>query len=178
MASAPRGFFRGEYYHVYNRGHHQDFIFRDEADRQYFLTKLDEFCMRDGIAVIAYCLLDNHFHLILRQDGDTSPSLSMGSLLSGYVRVYNRKYGAVGNLFQGRFQAKLVHDKAYLLHLSRYIHLNPHPFADFRTYRWSSYREYVDGIPAICETGSVLNCVGDSKDNYAMYVEKGASPGE
>jgi putative transposase len=177
VASVRRNFVSGCYYHIYGRGHHKDAIFRDNGDRRYFLSKLDEFCERDGITVVAYCLLDNHFHLLLRQDAHLSISVMMRSLLAGFVRAYNKKHGTAGVLFQGRFQAKLVHDEDYLVHLSRYIHLNPHPFANYRTYPWSSYREYI-GKPGMCEVGPVLDALGGSKDSYAIYVEKAVSPEE
>ena len=178
MATITRSFIQGQHYHVYNRGHHKEVIFRDRVDRVYFLSKLDEFCERDEMVVLAYCLLDNHFHLILRQDGVTPISSTMGSLLAGYVRMYNQKYGEVGGLFQGRFQAKFVHDEAYLVHLSRYVHLNPHPSSDYRTYPWSSYRQYAVGAAGICEVASVMDYFGGVKANYATYVESAVSPGE
>jgi putative transposase len=102
----------------------------------------------------------------------------MRSLLLGYARRYNAKYGTSGALFQGRFRAKLVHDEAYLTHLSRYIHLNPDPFADYRKYRWSSYRQYANGSAGISDPGPVMDLFDGSKTSYATYVAKAASPGE
>jgi putative transposase len=163
---------------VFNRGNHKDVIFRDIADRKYFLSKLDEFCERDRISINVFCLMDNHFHLVLRQDGLTALPATMRSFLAGYVRMYNRRYGTVGSLFQGRFNAKHVYDEGYLAQVSRYIHLNPHPFADYRKYRWSSYREYAESVPGICDVGPVLDCFGGSKTSYGIYVEKVVSSGE
>ncbi len=177
MGTAPRSFSKG-FYHVFSRGNHKDVIFRDKADRRHFLSKLDQFCDRDGLGIIAYCLMDNHFHLLLRQTGPRPVTVAMRSLLAGYARRYNSKYGTVGSLFQGRFQAKPVGDEGYLVSVSRYIHLNPHPFNDYRKYRWSSYAEYVTGRPGFCQPGPVLDLFGGSTTSYAIYVEKAASYGD
>jgi putative transposase len=178
VATAPREFVQGQYYHVYNRGNHKEVIFRDNFDRRYFLARLDEYCERDGLTLVAYCLMDNHFHLLVRQDGDRPVGAAMRSLLAGYVRVFNQKYGLVGRLFQERFQARLVGDEAYLMHLSRYIHVNPAQFEDFRRYRWSSYREYAERRPGLCDPGPVLDLLSGSGTSYTTFCEMLASPGE
>ncbi len=175
MGTIPRAFSEDQIYHVFSRGVHKDVIYKDNSDRVYFLSKLDEYCERDNITVLAYCLMDNHFHLALRQDGRLPLSKSLRSLLIGYARRYNAKYGTSGALFQGRFRAKLVHDEQYLIRLSAYIHLNPAPFADYRRYRWSSYRQYVSPKSGFCDPGPVLDLLGGSTTSYAIYVEKAVS---
>ena len=175
MPNAPRTFQPGTFHHIFARGNHKDVIFREAPDRRHFLNKLDEFCDRDLISIIAYCLMDNHFHLILRQNGPVPISRAMRSLLAGYTRMYNPKYGTVGSLFQGRFGSREVRDEYDLIRLSRYIHLNPAPFLDFRTYLWSSYRQYTDSVVGICDVGPVLDWFAGSKVSYAIFVEKSAS---
>jgi REP element-mobilizing transposase RayT len=178
MATARRTFARGTYHHIYLRGNHKDIIFRDASDRRHFLSKLDEFCIRDRISVIVYCLMDNHLHLVLRQDGAWPIAGMMRKLLSGYSRMYNAKYGTQGALFQGRFGSRQLNGPGDLAYVSRYIHLNPDPFLNYKTYRWSSYREYMGEITGICDLGPVLDYFRGSKTSYAIYVEKLATCGE
>jgi REP element-mobilizing transposase RayT len=152
-------------------------IFRDNPDRLIFLSKLDEYAERRQVSILTYCLMDNHFHLLLRQDGPLPINSMMQPLLTGYVRSHNMKHGLVGRLFQSPYKAKLVHDDTYLCWVSRYIHLNPNPHSDYQTYRWSSFRQFVGEANGICDIGPVLDCFGGSKDSYAIYVKKGLRPG-
>jgi putative transposase len=167
MSNQPRRFMDGSYYHIFQRGNHKDVVFREAPDRLRFLLKLEEFCDRDQQSIIAYCLMDNHYHLALRQDGERPLSQTLRSLLQGYSRFYNSKYGTVGSLFQGRFQSRLVDHPLYnpwhLARLSRYIHL-----ADFTRYRWSSYGQYTGGSAGSCDPAPVLELFPD-KASYAMF---------
>ena len=176
MTNARRRFIDGNYFHIFGRGNHKDVVFRENPDRVQFLSKLEEYCERDEQSVIAFCLMDNHYHLALRQDGVTALSRTLSSLLAGYAQYYNRKYGTVGSLFQGRFQSKLVdhplHNPWRLARVTRYIHRNPLPFVDFTRYRWSSYREYVRGEAGICDTSPVLELL--DPQSYAIYCQDDA----
>jgi putative transposase len=143
-----------------------------------FLSKLEEYCERDNQSVIAYCLMDNHYHLALQQKGQTSLSHTMRSLLVGYVKAYNHRYATAGVLFQGRFMAKQIDNPLYnpwhLARVTRYIHRNPLPFADLRTYLWSSYRQFMGEAPGICEIEQVMELFL-SKDDYAIFVAESPS---
>jgi putative transposase len=174
MTTRKQRFYRGSDYHIYDRGNHREHVFRDNDDRRYFLSKLDEFSERDCVQVLAYCLMDNHFHLLLRQNGDVSVAHLMRSLLTGYVRRTNHKYGLVGHLFQGPYQARYVGDREHLDRVSRYIHRNPLKFTDLRTYRWSSYRQYL-GAKGFADTAPVLAHF-ESEHSYATFVENGLTP--
>lgn len=177
MAYQRRRFIEG-FYHVYQRGNHKDIIFREKADRVRFLSKLEEYCDRDDQSVVAYCLMDNHYHLAIEQRGETSLSDTMRSLLVGYAKAYNHRYATVGSLFQGRFMAKQIDNPRYnpwhLVRVTRYIHRNPAPFVDYRNYRWSSYRQYVGAASGMCESGEVMELFR-SKDDYATFVEEAPS---
>ena len=167
-----REFGPGRHFHVFNRGNSRHVIFRDNADRRFFLAKLDEVCERYGLTLLAYCLMDNHYHLALRQDGSAPLPRAMQALGSSYSQMYNRKYGALGPLFQSRYCAVAVRDEDQLAMLTRYIHRNPEPFKDFRKYRWSSYRQFASGGPGVASPGPVLDMFGGSKAYYAIYCEK------
>jgi putative transposase len=165
-----RSFYMGSSYHIFNRGNHRETVFRDADDRKFFLSKLDSLCERDRITVIAYCLMDNHFHLLLRQDGGWPLSQTMRSLMTSFAKRSNHKYGAVGHLFQGAYKVGHIRNTAHLAERSRYIHLNPSKIADIKTYRWSSYRQYLGLGPGIADLKPVLALFG-SKESYATFVE-------
>jgi putative transposase len=171
MSTPRRNYESGQHFHVLNRGHQKNVIFRDSLDRQRFLAKLDEYCDRDEITLLAYCLMDNHFHLAVRQDSNRPVSKMIGSLIAGYVQMYNRKYGAVGRLFQGPYKAIPVLDEMHMAWVTRYIHRNPEPFTDFRKYRWSSYQQYVKDRSGIATPEPVLDTFGGSKARYAIFCE-------
>jgi putative transposase len=175
MATRKQRFYQGSDYHIFCRGNHREHVFRDHDDRRYFLSKLDELCERDSIQVIAYCLMDNHFHLLLTQTGSISVARMMRSLLTSYVKRTNHKYGLVGHLFQGPYQARFVRDCDQLAVVSRYIHRNPLKFTDIRTYRWSSYRQYLGARTGLATPEPVLGLFGPEY-SYAIFLESSLTP--
>jgi putative transposase len=129
-------FLPGGYYHLYNRGVNRAKIFFDKRDYHYFLFKIERYLM-PTLDIIAYCLMPNHYHLIIfiRETSEVSGtsevsttsgvSRAMMRLSVSYTKTINLKYDRVGPLFQGAFQAKQVHSDAYLGQLIDYLHLNP-----------------------------------------------------
>ncbi|MFN8445063.1 MAG: transposase [Caldilineaceae bacterium] len=118
-------FVQGQYYHVFNRGINRQSIFRDDDDFIAFLTRIKKHCIRFKIVVIAYCLMPNHFHFLMRQDGEIPVRKAIELTGNGYVQHYNHRHKRTGTLFEGRFKALLVDDDEYIHHLCRYIHGNP-----------------------------------------------------
>jgi REP element-mobilizing transposase RayT len=118
-------FAKGQYYHLYNRGAGRQSLFIEESNYHYIQRRTKLYCRKFRLSVIAYCLLPNHYHFLIRQDGESLVSELPKRVFGGYSRAVNRKYGWSGTLFEGRFQSKLVDTDAYLLHLCRYIHANP-----------------------------------------------------
>ncbi len=142
MARPLRIEFAGALYHVTARGNAQQDIYSDDADRQQFLMLLQNTVNRYGWYCHAYCLMDNHYHLLIET---STPTLSRGmKFLNGtYTQHFNRQHQRVGHVFQGRFKAILVQKDAYLLELARYIALNPvraQMVRSAKDWRWSSYR--------------------------------------
>jgi putative transposase len=142
MARPLRIAYPGAVYHVTSRGNARQDIVRDDRDRTAFLTLLAHVLDRFGWVCHAYCLMDNHYHLLLETP---QPNLSQGmrQLNGRYTQGFNRRHHRVGHLLQGRFTAILVEKEAHLLELCRYVVLNPvratmvtHP----RLWLWSSYR--------------------------------------
>jgi len=151
MARPLRIEFEGAVYHVTSRGNAQQAIFLDDEDRTRFLERLGQVVDRFEWVCHAYCLMTNHYHLLLETP---AANLSRGmQLLNGtFTQGFNRRHGRVGHVLQGRFKGILVEKESHLLELARYVVLNPiragvvkHP----RQYPWSSYRATAgDEVPA------------------------------
>src|SRR5436190_1321953 len=139
-------------YHLMNRGDHRDNIFHNDKDRELFLKTLSEACERTGWQVHAYCLMRNHFHLVIETP---RPNLSLGMqwLLGTYTARFNRRHKLFGHLFSGRYKSLLVDGSGdgYLKAVCNYVHLNPlrakllTAEQALKEYRWSSYPEYLKG---------------------------------
>ena len=116
---------QGGYYHVYNRGAGHGRIFQEAENYLFLLRQVKYYVQALGIAVIAYCLLPNHYHFLVRQDGEKPVGLLFQRIFNSYSKAFNKRYGRTGTLFEGPYRAIPVTDEAYLLHLCRYIHANP-----------------------------------------------------
>jgi len=130
----------GALYHITSRGNERKSIFHDDSDRSRFLRILEDYHDRYGILIHSYVLMDNHYHLILETPRGNLVKVMHG-LNGGYTGYFNRKFERSGHLFQGRYKGILVEKEAYLLELSRYVHLNPVRAGivqDPSQYPWSS----------------------------------------
>lgn len=154
-------------YHVYNRGVEKRDIFCNKNDYVVFLYFLKQYLLplddpekdhstkervllrrsfKDRIEIMSFCLMPNHFHLVIRQKGKNDMAEFMKCLTTSYSMYFNGKYERVGALFQGRYKACLVLSDDYLLHLSRYVHLNPVEAGlckKTEEYEFSSYNDYI-----------------------------------
>jgi len=145
LARSLRVEYEGAFYHVISRGNDRKEIFIDDADRRRFLKYIKELVSRYGIRVHVWCLMNNHYHLVIETPlGNLSKV--MHTLNTSYTVYFNHRHKRAGHLFQGRYKAVLVQADEYLHHLSRYIHLNPlraKIVKDPKEYIWSSYSDYV-----------------------------------
>src|SRR3990172_7287537 len=138
---------KGLYYHIYNRGARQLTIFREATNYLFVLSKIKAYSQAKRISVIAYSLLPNHYHFLLRQDGEEPAGDLPQFVFNSYSKAYNKKYAYRGTLFEGRFRAKVIQSRGHLLHLCRYIHANPvtHGMvADPRDWPYSNYLEWIE----------------------------------
>ncbi len=135
----------GHYYHIYNRGNNGENLFIEERNYYYFLQLYTRYIF-PIVDTYAYCLMKNHFHLLIRiQPQDLSNfdySKPFSNLFNAYTKALNKTYHRTGSLFERPFKRILVDSDSYFIHLVSYIHRNPqkHGFTDnFRTYPYSSY---------------------------------------
>jgi len=175
----------GAFYHVLNRGHRQEPIVLDVRDREQFLSDLGRMADLFRVLIHSYCLMTNHYHLILETpEGNLSRAVQW--LNVSYATYYNRRHQCVGHLFQGRFKAILVDAGTYLEALSRYIHRNPVQaglVSCARDYEWSSCRYFVrDGeiLPSWLEVNRILAGFGRTRKlaerRYAAYLADADAP--
>src|SRR3989344_4502067 len=204
MSTPPRYLQIGIPYHVYNRGNRKNKIFLNVKDYQRFLRKLKEYTKKFDVSLVCYCLMPNHFHLLLVQKDESAITKFMLSLCTSYSKYFNIKHELVGRLFQARFRAKIVETDEYLLHLSRYIHLNSisddledltfllNPpsstpggerskiHKQLIDYPWSSYREYCEDNNGICDKNLILDYFSSTQqsNSYESFIESGISEKE
>lgn len=185
----------GEIYHVYNRGCEKREIFLQPRDFKRFQPtfyyyqylgpkisfsklpkkKLNSFQPTPEsklVEIISFVLMPNHFHFIVKQLKENGISIFLSQLSNSYTKYFNKKINRVGPLFQGVFKSVLVESNEQLIHLSRYIHLNPVVSGlspNLKTYKWSSYHEYI-GQPVLCLTQPVLESFS-SQQKYIEFLE-------
>jgi putative transposase len=176
--TSPVALQHGQYYHVYNRGNNRENVFVEERNYRYFL-KLYANYIEPIADTYAYCLLRNHFHLLVRiktveeqeametlRVSETlrvfkpkKPGQQFGNLFNAYAKAINKAYGRTGSLFQNPFGRTLVDSDAYFVHLIAYIHQNPqkHGFVDdFRVWPYSSYHAILSEKPTHLKREEVL----------------------
>lgn len=136
----------GSYFHIYNRGVNRNTIFFEEENYRFFIQRMSDYSMPE-LDIIAYCLMPNHFHLIVHQHTPEAVSHFMGRLCKSYVHAVNKRYNRTGHMFEGKYKMKEIDSVEYLLHLSRYIHLNPvraQLVKEAKEWGFSSYHSFED----------------------------------
>lgn len=182
------------YYHVYARGINKSNIYSDAADKDYFLYLISRHLsvksvfskenypyphFRDKVELLAYCLMDNHFHLLAYQQEQKALSLFMKSVMGAYTAYFNRKYDRTGPLFESRFKASNISTDTYLLHISRYIHLNPRrwkyfPYSSIVHIRKGTEPEWLQTkriLDLHTSRGAYINFVADYEEHKAVLDE-------
>jgi len=181
MARPLRIEFAGALYHVTSRGNGREDIYLDDSDRELFMVVLGEACSLFNWTVHAWCLMGNHYHLLV-ETPDSNLSRGMRYLNGVYTQRFNRTHSHVGHLFQGRFKAILVEKEAHMLELARYVVLNPvraGMVESAEQWSWSSYSAMVRlaGCPEWFDREWLLGNFGESNRSavrqYMRFVEDG-----
>lgn len=181
-------------YHVMVRGNEKKDIFLDDADRVKFLDTLRNKKLESEYRLLAYCLMGNHVHLLVKEEGQTIARV-MRRINVSYALYFNQRYSRTGHVFQDRYKSEPVDTEAYLLTVLKYIHHNPVKagwVTSPANYRWSSYSEYVDPVRRrLVDTGEILTIFSsdqgrairaflehsNSESNLDPFAEEGRVPG-
>lgn len=175
------------YYHIYNRGVAKDPVFHDEDDYTVFLSLLKRYLggkntknkqrhyyddLARDVEVLSYCLLPNHFHLLLYQHTPHAMTRLLRRVMTSYSMYFNKKYSRVGPLFQGSYKASLIDNESYLWHISRYIHLNAlDAGSTLEDYLYSSYRYYSGNNKASWLNTERILKLTDGSQAYKEFVK-------
>ena len=173
--------YAGALYHVTSRGDRREDIYLDDEDRQRFLTQLSDVCGLYNWVCHAYCLMSNHYHLLI-ETPDANLSKGMRQLNGVYSQYFNRRHNLVGHVFQGRYKAIHVEKESYLLELSRYIVLNPvraEMVRSAKDWPWSSYRATagMSTAPTWLHTDWLLAAFSKRKQNAVVQYRRFVSEG-
>jgi REP element-mobilizing transposase RayT len=177
---------KGEFstYHIIQRGNERKNLFLRDEDKLRFLDTMAKTREKYNFLVYGYCLMDNHVHLLINDNGNDISKL-MKSINVSYVSYFNRVYKRFGHLFQDRFRSEIIDDDPYLLEVSRYIHNNPVKAGIVEKpeeYRWSSYNIYVGksvNSHELLDTGKILASFSNQKNKaVAEYIRFTESYGE
>lgn len=173
------------FYHVYNRGVAKQPVFMDSADKANFMAIIERHLnpdnhsvksdglpyrkFNDNVELVSYCLMGNHFHLLVYLKNEaTTFGIFMQSVLTAYTMYFNKRHGRVGTLFQGVFKASRILNDTYLLHITRYIHMNPRTY---RTYYYSSLREYLGKRETTWLSHSRVLSLFSGAGDYLTFLE-------
>ena len=183
-----KNFEKGQFYHIFNRGNNKENTFIEAQDYNSFLKRLKIVLSLiprptgptgtplltlkplppGSFTIYSYCLMPNHFHLLIKQNGDTPISKLLLKVCTSYSYYFNKKYKRVGHVFQDQFKAKLVENDIYFTYLTAYIHNNPpQPLL----YEFSSFQGVL-GIKndILCDKTLILSMFGDDVENYKKFV--------
>ncbi len=172
-----------EYVHLTQRGIGRTIIFEDNADYLRYLRTLKEKSGAADVTILAWCLMPNHVHLLVRAPHERITKMMQCTGVS-YAQYYNGRHGHVGKVFQNRFNGQAVLSEAHLYATIRYIHRNPDDIfgEDALTYKWSSYREIVgnpwsDQAQGLCDTDFVLGLFGGLQEFVAFHEQENVRDG-
>lgn len=197
-------FINDEYYHVYNRGINKREIFSSEIDYTRMLITIDYYKYKSALSLssflalnntnknemvtkkriietlrlemISFCLMPNHFHFLVKQKTDHAVQSFMSDIQNSYTRYYNIKYRRRSPLLNNQFKAKKIENEEVLLHVSRYIHLNPYTSSivykkeELVSYPWSSLKEYSSGYKErnICNTDVLYSLIQEPYIDFVL----------
>ena len=180
-----KNFGENRYFHAFNRGNNYQDIFLDDEDYKFFILKIKQnifpgtglkrmkLLPAKSFSLLSYCLMPNHFHLLLRQNDKSTAQQLLLRICTSYSKYFNKKYNRVGHVFQDRFKQVDIYDNEQLLWLHAYINLNPvlDKIAEQpEKYSWSSYNEIINPIGGICDRSFILEKL-EGASNIKKFIK-------
>lgn len=174
MPTRETAFVQGFYYHIYNRGINRGNVFHTEENYKYCIGLAQTASVKYAISIIAYCLMPNHYHFLVRQDSTESVSKFVAKVFNSFVQAVNKQQDRKGPMFEGRFNSVLMAKDDYLVHLCRYIHLNPVVagfVSDPEDWPHSNYLEWINKRPRTPKEEEFISNQFSSVQEYKEFVE-------
>lgn len=166
-------YLQGQYYHIYNRGANRQPIFYGKENYLFVLRRMREYSQDLHMTLVAYCLLPNHYHWLVRQDGVEAAGRLPQAVFNSYTKALNSRNNRSGTLFQGPYRVIHVQDDNYLIHLCRYIHTNPvrHGIAaDLMLWPYSNYLEWIEQRNGAPVDQSFIRAHFGAAEQYRQFV--------
>lgn len=157
------------FYHIYNRGINSEPIFMSSENKNYFLKLLKKH-LTSKVSIFAYCLMDNHFHIIIRVDkNEKEVTQSFSNLFNAYAKAFNKQNSRTGSLFEKHFKRIRLNNDVYLKQLIVYVHLNPqhHLGINFKSFKYSSYQSILSNKKTELKRKEVINLF-DNLENFKL----------
>jgi len=150
-------------YHIMLRGNNKEKIFIDDKER--ILDTIEDKKQKGEFYLYAFCIMDNHIHLLIREGTDGIARI-IKRIATSYAYFFNKKYRRIGHVFQDRYRSENIKDDSYLLAAMRYIHRNPVKagICNIEEYKWSSYKEYIGKKSSLVDVGQILGMFSGNKD--------------
>ncbi|MCK0144216.1 transposase [Arenibacter sp. F26102] len=174
---------KDHYYHIYNRGINGDLIFKSNENKNYFLKLINKY-LSNKVSILAYCLMDNHYHIAIQViEEEKIVTQSISNLFNAYAKAFNKMHHRTGSLFEKHFRRIKIGDTNYLRNLIIYINTNPESHGitrEFKTYKYSSYQTTIsienstDSVPIAKE--EVINLF-ENQGNFEYLHEQKRSLG-
>jgi hypothetical protein len=167
---------KDNYYHIYNKGINGTAIFLDDENKSFFLRQLDKY-LSETISIFAYCLMDNHFHFVIKINAEGKRvTQGFSNFFNSYVKAFNKQNARTGSLFEKHFKRIRLENEEYLRNLIIiiYIHLNPkhHLELNFETYRFSSYRTILSDKPTKIKRNEIIGLFEDIENFIFCHKQK------
>ena len=178
MARAKRVLYDGAIYHIIQRGHNKDRLFKDAGDYKAFKNFIRKYRQKYSFDIYHYCIMSNHFHMLLKIRSGPDLPKTMHGITQSYSYYFRKTYKRIGYVYQNRYKSYLIEDDSYLLECGRYIERNPFRagiIKDLSQYYWSSYNFYAKGKPDDIITENPLykdmgKTTVEKRHRYCEYV--------
>jgi REP element-mobilizing transposase RayT len=163
-----------KYYHVYNKGVNNKALFHSQENYRYCLQLLHKYAVENNVSVLAYCLMPDHYHVMLQQHGDGSIQRCLQATFKEYTQSFNQEHQRSGTLFDGRAKAHEVDNDLYIVQLCADIHLHPVSAQLIHTpeeWEFSDYKEWIDIRQSDITDLSLRNSFFDNGKQYRNFIE-------